>query len=256
MCLVLFAWQSHPRYALVLAANRDEFHERPAAPVAWWSDAPGVLAGRDLEAGGTWMGVNRGGRFAALTNYREPAAPGEFSPKSRGELVHQFLAEPGPPFEHANRVAQAGENYSGFNLLLGHRDEMAWVSNRGMQTSRVEPGIHGLSNHLLNTHWPKVSVGKEKLHAALASDEESEITESLFTLLTDRNAATGALPERVESGLTAEHLARHFFIVSPVYGTRCSSVILLGHDGTVFLEERRFDPHGKESGRGRFFFQS
>ncbi|MEJ2384415.1 MAG: NRDE family protein [Xanthomonadales bacterium] len=252
MCLILFAWRAHPRYELVLAANRDEFHERPAAAAGFWAEHDEILAGRDLEAGGTWLGVTRHGRFAALTNYRETPRSAHDARRSRGQLVTAWLTGADEPLEAAGGLAAAGTDYAGFNLLLGRPGELVYLSNRGVDPRPVTSGLHGLSNHLLDTDWPKVSAGRERLAALLA--DETVDPERLFDLLTDTHAVGGTLPDGVAARLAPENLARQLFIRSPVYGTRCSTVLLLGRDGEVFFEERRFDAAGRPAGAGRFRF--
>lgn len=252
MCLVLFAWNAHPVYELVLAANRDEFHARPSAPADFRDDAPSILAGRDLQAGGTWMGVSRSGRFAAITNYREPVSPQVPLAQSRGFLVRDFLLAENKPASAAGDLAASGDRYRGFNLLLGWPGELFYVSNREAGSSLVEAGVHGLSNHLLDTDWPKVHAGRERLHALLC--EERIEREALFALLTDREAIGGALPGEFGVRLTPENLARHLFIQSPVYGTRCASVLLITRGGRVVFEERRFDEAGVQTGVSMFEF--
>ena len=246
MCLILFAWQSHPRYELVLAANRDEFHDRPAAPASFWKDEPSILAGRDLQAGGTWMGVSRQGRFAAITNYRERAQPAPWGGLSRGFPVREYLGSDQSPERAAEHYSKAGCRYSGFNLLLGGPGSLWHVSNRGGEPAVVEPGIHGLSNHLMDTDWPKVESGRQQLQQALA--DETPDPDTLFSLMNDRSRIGGNLPEGVEPKLAPEELMRHYFILSPVYGTRCSTVILVGHGGQIRFEERSYTPDGRLSG--------
>lgn len=243
MCLILFSWQSHPRYSLVLAANRDEFHQRPSAAAQFWDDEPEILAGRDLLAGGTWLGVTRSGRFAAITNYREPSAPELPLERSRGHLVRDYLDSGTTPPDYAREVASAGESYRGFNLLLGTPKELSYASNRGAGPLAISAGSHGLSNHLLDTDWPKVHSGRERLEAIL-QDEQPE-TEAFFDLLTDKTLTPGTIPEDLATSLAPERLMKHYFIVSPVYGTRCSTVLLVGRDGSVHFHERQFDPTGQ-----------
>jgi uncharacterized protein with NRDE domain len=252
MCLILFAWQAHPRYELALAANRDEFHQRPAQAADFWDDPPELLAGRDVQAGGTWIGVERGGRFAAITNYREPDAGEIKGQLSRGSLVRDYLAGEEKPLNAAKVLAAGGERFSGFNLLLGRPGELAYTSNRGSGPVPVKPGVHGLSNHLLDTAWPKVREGRARLAEHL-QDERIDI-EAIFRLMTDRTAVGGELPRHVSPGLAPEDLVRHYFIVSPYYGTRCTTVLLLGRDGCVYFEERRFDSAGEADGVSKFEF--
>lgn len=245
MCLILFAWQSHPRYELVLAANRDEFHQRPAAAARFWEDHPDILAGRDLQAGGTWLGVTRSGRLAAVTNYREPVSPRPQPERSRGHLVRDYLEDVQGPLAWAQRLQPLAAAYSGFNLLAGATGELVYLSNRGGTPSPVRPGIHGLSNHLMDTDWPKVQAGRERL-AELLDRREPDPGE-LFGLLTDRALTPGDMPESLEEHLAPERVMKHYFIVSPVYGTRCSTVLLIGRDGAITFIERQFDPNGNET---------
>jgi uncharacterized protein with NRDE domain len=253
VCLILFAWDAHPAYELVLAANRDEFHDRAAAPAAFWPDRSGILAGRDLEAGGSWLGVTRGGRFAAVTNYREQDRAATPGARSRGLLVNAWLDGDGAPAQAARTVAATGAEYRGFNLLLGQPGELVYLSNRGSGPQAVTAGVHGLSNHLLDTDWPKVRTGRARLAALLR--EEALEAEALFTLLGDAEPVDGSLPVGMAARLAPENLARQLFIRSPVYGTRCSTVLLLGRDGRVLFEERRFDAAGEPAGTARFEFR-
>lgn len=246
MCLIALAWQAHPDYPFIVMANRDEFYRRPTEPARFWPEAPGVLAGRDLAAGGTWLGVTRSGRFAALTNYRDPAAAtGE---RSRGLLVSHFLQGSESPMSYAGAVAAEGQHYGGFNLLLGNRDELVVVSNRGTAPTRLPPGIHGLSNHLLDTPWPKVLRAKAGLQTQLATPE----SDALLGLLNNHEVAADAdLPE-TGVGLAMERLLSPLFIHSPQYGTRASTVLMLGRERVIFTEQT-FDQSGPVQ-RSRFAF--
>ena len=250
MCLILFAWRAHPRYPLVLAANRDEFHERPTAAANFWPQQPALLAGRDLQAGGTWLGVTRAGRFAAVTNYREPLEPEVPLERSRGELVTNFLAGEQAPLTHAQALLASAPAYRGFNLLLGDRDHLAYVSNRHEGTVEIEPGSHGLSNHLLDTDWPKVHSGRARLERLLEQDRID--AEDLLNLLTERSTLPGDMPSNAGDGAIRRHLMNHYFIVSPTYGTRSSTVLLVDRDGGIEFVERRFAPDGSASGTSRF----
>jgi uncharacterized protein with NRDE domain len=241
MCLILFAHQAHPRYRLVLAANRDEWFRRPAAPAGFWADRPDLLAGRDLEHGGTWLGVTRSGRFAALTNFRDPRDKREAAP-SRGALVTAFLSGGDGPANYVTRLMDGAARYNGFNLLAGHRDELWFAASRTGQPSRVEPGIHGLSNGLLDEPWPKVRRGRAGLNAILARPFD---TEDLFALLHDEDVAADA--ELPATGVAPEweRLLSAMHIRADGYGTRCATVLLIGEDGTVEFRERTFDPAGR-----------
>ena len=252
MCLILFAWQSHPRYSLVVAANRDEFHLRPSAAAQFWADEPEILAGRDLQAGGTWLGVTRSGRFAGITNYREPAAPELPLERSRGHLVRDFLAGENTPLDHARELVATGPAYRGYNLLLADSGSLVNVSNRYDEVIEIAPGVHGLSNHLLDTDWPKVRSGRERLQRLL--QHERMKTDDLFDLITDKTKIPGEIPDQMESGLVPEQLMKHYFIVSPAYGTRSSTVVLLGRDRSIQFQERQFDPQGQMTDQRSFEF--
>jgi uncharacterized protein with NRDE domain len=254
MCLLLIAWKAHPRYRLVLAGNRDEFHDRPSAPLAWWQDDPRILAGRDLKAGGTWLGVARSGRFGVVTNYRDLQAPIEGAP-SRGNLIPRFLTGATSPKEFLDDLRGAAPRYSGFNLLVGGTRALYYFSNRGPKAPTVlAPGIYGLSNHLLDTPWPKVTRSKARFQQILAQGDVTP--EALFAVLADREpAAEGELPN---TGLPAEweRTVSAPFIVNERYGTRCSNVLLVERNGRTVLHERRFDAAGVQTGTTRFEFKS
>ena len=254
MCLLVLSWKTHPRYRLVLAANRDEFHDRAAAPLGWWQDDPRILAGRDLKANGTWLGVARSGRFGILTNYRDLQAPIEGAP-TRGGLVTRFLTGATSPKEFLDDLRGAAPRYSGFNLLVGGPRALYYFSNRGPNAPRVlDPGIYGLSNHLIDTPWPKLKRTREKFTEILTQSEVRP--DDLFALLNDREQANeGDLPS---TGLPAdwERLVSAPFILNERYGTRCSSVLMVDRNGTTTLHERRFDSTGIQTGTTRFEFKS
>lgn len=235
MCLILFAWQARARYRLVLAANRDEFYARPAAPMDWWPERPTVLAGRDLEAGGTWFGVTRDGRFAAVTNHRDPRRNVDGRP-SRGALVADYLGGDAAPDDYLAALARRGEDYNGFNLLVGDRETLWYYGNRDGAPRPLAPGVYGLSNALLDTPWPKVRHGKHALATALAQPEVEP--GALFTLLAERREAPDAELPVTGVSLEWERRLSPLFIASESYGTRCSTVLLLGDDGCVQVHER------------------
>ncbi len=240
MCLILLAHGAHPDYPLVIAANRDEYYRRPTAKAAFWHDHPDILAGRDLECMGTWLGVTRAGRFAALTNFRDPRKRKTDAP-SRGTLVSEFLASEREPREYLEEVAARASDYKGFNLLAGDIDGVFYFSSRAGPVQEVSPGIHGLSNHLLDTPWPKVTRGKLRLQAALA---EEPGVEALLDLLHDREpAAESELPD-TGIGTPMERVLSPALIVSPQYGTRASTAVLFGGDGSVSFSERTILPGG------------
>lgn len=239
MCLLLIANDAHPRLRLVAAANRDEYYARPTAPLGWWEDHPQVLAGRDLEHGGTWIGVTRGGRFAALTNFREPGERIAGAP-SRGLLVGEFLTGSGGALGFAEDLARRADAYNGFNLVLGDSGELVWFSNRGEGPVVLEPGVHGLSNHLLGTPWPKLEGGLDGFRACLELDGD-ELIERVFALLADRSIPPDDQLPDTGFDLEWERILGASFIVSPDYGTRSSSVILLDCSGGGLFVEQTFD---------------
>jgi uncharacterized protein with NRDE domain len=241
MCLLVLAWRAHPDYPLILAGNRDERHARASAPATFWPDAPEILAGRDLEAGGTWLGVTTAGRYAAVTNYRDGLAPPK-APRSRGELTAGFLTGRMSASSYME-VASRAADYGAFGLLCGDQDSLWYFSNRGGAPAPVAPGVHGLSNHLLDTSWPKVTSAKARLHLLVESDAPT--SEALFRLLADRTPAPDdALPD-TGIGLELERRASSAFVVDPVYGTRCSTLLHLRRDGGIRFAERRFDAAGE-----------
>jgi uncharacterized protein with NRDE domain len=241
VCLILLAHCAHPRYRLIVAANRDEWFRRPSAPAAFWKDRPDLLAGRDLEQGGTWLGITRGGRFAALTNFRDPRSKRDDSP-SRGELVADFLSGRAPAVQHARALLAEAPRYNGFNLLASDGAELAYVCSRTAQSQIVAPGIHGLSNGVLDEPWPKVRRGCERLAAAIDRDFSAD---DLFALLRDDALAPEA--ELPSTGVSTEweRLLSAMHIVADGYGTRCATVVLVEQTGDVTFLERTFDPTGR-----------
>ncbi|MGL4317720.1 MAG: NRDE family protein [Pseudomonas sp.] len=242
MCLIVFAWRpGHPQ-PLVLAANRDEFYHRPSQPLAEWPDAPGLHAGRDLQAGGTWLGVNAAGRFAALTNIRDPRqAQG---PRSRGELPVEFLRGTLSPLDYLDQIGGKLDQYSGFNLLLGDRHELYFFNSDDGQPRRLEAGLYGLSNADLDTPWPKVL----RATAYLAEALDEARPHSLLELLRDRSQPPRVLLPDTGIGVDWELLLSSIFIVGPGYGTCASSALLLGADGRVELVERSYGHDGQTAG--------
>jgi len=244
MCLILLAYESHPAYRLVLAANRDEHRSRPTAAAAFWDDAPRLLAGRDLLQGGTWLGITRNGRFAALTNYREPATYLHGAP-SRGLLVSNFLRGEMTADEYLAFLRREGRNYNGFCLLFGTAERLRCHSNRTENPPRLEPGIHGLSNHHLDSPWPKVVRGKEALARLIAPEGELD-PEDLFSLLADRSPVPDHLLPDTGAGIERERALAPLFIDTPGYGTRSSTILLITRSNTVTFVERTFDGSGDD----------
>jgi len=248
MCLIACAWKAHPRYRLVVAANRDEHHSRPTAPAAFWEDAPQLFAGRDLKDRGTWMGVFAGGRagprFAALTNYRDPAEFKAGAP-TRGALVSNFLLENTRPMDYAESLGAIQYMYNGFNLLVGDADALWYVGNRAGAPREVPFGVHGLSNALLDTPWPK-AVGLEgALTTALESTPDATaLTDTLFAALAERTRAADAQLPDTGVGLARERELSPRMIVAPLYGTRSATVLLIDQAGNIEFAERSFAPDG------------
>lgn len=254
MCLAVVALDAHARYAVVLAANRDEFHARPALPAHWWSDdaATPILAGRDLAQNGTWLGISRAGRFAFVTNVREPS---RFDPRapSRGALVPALLRDPRPLAVALEATVAGARQHNGFNLVAGDTVSAAFGSNRGPHAQRLARGIHGISNAGLDTPWPKLLRAKAGVAAWLASGDPA--LDRLWAVLAD--AAPAADHELPDTGISRERerLLSSPFIVSEGYGTRCSTLLALGRDGEAHFVERSFDPTGAPTGEVRFDFR-
>ena len=254
MCLLVLAWQSHPRYRLIVAANRDEFHDRPSAPLGWWVDDPRILAGRDLRGAGTWMGAARSGRFGVVTNFRELERPAAGAP-SRGDLVTRFLAATASPQEYLDDLRPRASHYAGFSLLLGGPRSLHYYSNRnGLAAEPLGRGIYGLSNHWLDSPWPKLLRTRTRLAELIAADDVTPT--ALFTLLADRTPAD--LDETPDTGLPPEweRALSSPFVVHERYGTRCSTVLLVEADGRTTMCERRFDEAGRATGASRLEFAS
>jgi uncharacterized protein with NRDE domain len=245
MCLILIVWRKHPQYPCLIAANRDEFHSRAAEPAHWWHDRPQILAGRDLVAGGTWLGITRTGRFAALTNYRSPQHRRTDVP-SRGSLVTDALESQDSALDDLGGLQRVGPGYNGFNLIFSDGQRLA-VHESVPGVGRVlAPGIYGLSNHVLDTPWPKVERAKARLHALL--DQSIDPSSVLELLRDDCPARDEDLPGTGMS-LEWERLLSSAFIRGSDYGTRCSTVIRVDQGGEVYFDEWSWDASGSESGR-------
>jgi uncharacterized protein with NRDE domain len=243
MCLILFAHRAHPAYRLVVAANRDEWFRRPTAPAAFWDDAPGLFAGRDLEQRGTWLGVTTTGRFAAITNFRDPGGQRLQAP-SRGHLVSDFLRSDAAPVAYLERVRRDAAAYNGFSLLVGDAAALGCFSNREDEIRVLAPGIYGLSNGLLDAPWPKVRLGKARLARALDDGADAP---ALLALLDDRQPAPDAELPQTGVGLEWERRLSPLRVLADGYGTRSSTALLIGVDGEVAVAERSFDDAGRAS---------
>jgi len=242
MCLIVFAWRPGHALPLIVAANRDEFHARPTQALAAWEDAPGVYAGRDLEAGGTWLGVGPQGRFAALTNIRDPGQV--LGPRSRGELVAAYLRGELGVEAYLDQVADRRGQYSGFNLLVGDERQLGYLNARQATPRLLEAGVYGLSNAGLDTPWPKLVKARNGLEGML----ETADPQQLLALLADGEpAADGDLPD-TGVGLGTEKLLSSVFIASQNYGTRASTVLIVDDQSKRRLIERSFGPFGGHLG--------
>ncbi len=239
MCLILFAYNAHPHYQLILAANRDEFYARQTAPAEFWPDAPELCAGKDLASGGTWLGITKSGRFAAVTNYRDPNAPS--GTKSRGWLTRDFLIGEETPEYFLRKIERERSDYSGFNLLVGDfgedGNELFYFSNRGKTIEKLDSGIYGLSNALLDTKWYKVEQNKAKFLKVVENSDEI-IPEDLFGMLADRQPAPDEKLPETGVGIERERILSAAFIATNGYGTRSTTVLLINKTNqSTFIEK-------------------
>jgi len=237
MCLIVFAYKSHPKYKFIFAANRDEFYDRPTEQADYWKDNPELLAGKDLQAGGTWMGITKKGRFAAVTNYRDLKNIKEDAP-SRGMLTLDFVNDNISAEKYYENIKPSLQDYNGFNLILGSVDELFYFSTHINGIKKLEPGIYGLSNATLNTDWPKVKKSKDVLSVLLKNDEIHPW--ELLSILNDtRQAKEENLPD-TGVGMEWEKILSSIFIQSPKYGTRCSTALVVDIDNNFRLAEKTF----------------
>ena len=255
MCLITFAWKAHPDYALIVAANRDERHGRPAAPAAWWKDHPQILAGRDLQASGTWMGVTRSGRFAAVTNFRDPGEK-KSTARSRGELVTAFLLGDETPAGFLTATRNVADQYNGFNLIVGDVNSLAYFGSFDGAIKTLAPGVYALSNHTLNEPWPKVKQARSALGAALKPNMSVEARRMAIHafLSNDAVAPDDKLPN-TGVGIEWERVLSPALIVTEEYGTRASTILSVANDGMVFLEEHSRATDGTIHHIAKFVFQ-
>lgn len=252
MCLINLHFNNHPTYKLIIAANRDEFYKRPTASAHFWEDEPEILAGRDLVQMGTWLGISKQGRFAALTNFRDQKL-NDAAKISRGEIVRQYLASSTSTTDFLQTLKNNRDNYAGYNLIFGSADELYHYNNILDEDNIMETGTHALSNHTLNTPWPKVIKGKKMLHAYVIGNTEIEI-DMLFNIVSNAEiAADNELPQ-TGVGIELERMLSPLFIKTPEYGTRSSTILLVDHQNHVTFVERTY-VNGEYQTEETFTFQ-
>lgn len=252
MCLINFQFHEHPNYKLIVAANRDEFYGRPTAPARFWDDEPNILAGRDLVQQGTWLGITKQGRFAALTNYRDPEQP-VTGKHSRGDIVRSYLAEDATPQNFLESLKENKHKYAGFNIIIGDTEQILYYNNIQDKVTEINTGTHGLSNHYLNTPWPKVTKGKANLHKYTMSQEKVQ-TDKLFQIISDAEEAQDENLPETGVGLDLERKLSPLFIKTPEYGTRSSTVLLIDNNNEVTFVERTYDK-GEFAKENQYNFQ-
>lgn len=250
MCMILLAWRAHREFPCVLAANRDEFHDRPSAAADWWPGPAGILAGRDLREGGTWLGVTRGGSFAALTNFRDGRVPRKDAP-SRGRLVGEILESARSVPESLDRLKSAAANYNAFNVIFSDGQRLGVFESVRGEGRELGPGVYGLSNDVLDTPWPKVRNAKSRLISALTDPRDES---AILQLLRDERPAPDADLPRTGVRLEWERLLSSAFVRAPDYGTRCSTVFRVDHAGHACFDEWTWDRAGAEVARNRYRF--
>ncbi|MDN5205277.1 NRDE family protein [Fulvivirgaceae bacterium BMA10] len=239
MCLILFAYKAHPKYKLIVAANRDEFYDRPTETAHWWNDEETILGGKDLKENGSWFAINKLGRFAALTNYRDPFNIKENVP-SRGALVTGFLKNNNNDLSFSDYLVENGKQFNGFNIIYGDPDELCYYSNYQGKPTTLKPGIYGLSNALLDAPWPKVAQGKKDLVNLIAGKDFS--IEASFDFLNNSEIAPDEKLPDTGVGMEKERMLSPLFIKNTNYGTRCSTILLVDNDDEVTFVERSYVP--------------
>lgn len=244
MCLILFSYNYHPEYRLILASNRDEFYNRPTRQLSLW-DTPGkILAGQDEKDHGTWLGVTPCGKIAGITNFRSPKAFKD-NPPSRGLLVSDYLSGDDLPLEYMNKIMAVGNSYNGFNLLAGDLNSMFYYSNMGHGVKKLKSGIYGLSNSFLDTPWPKVQKGKTEFEKIIAGGQDISI-EDIFLLLADKTCPSDEQLPETGMGLEWERILGPLFIQSEIYGTRTSTIITIDNNCTIKVVEKTFIKKGMD----------
>lgn len=251
MCLILFSYDNHPRYRLVLIANRDEFYDRPTAAANFWEDDNGILAGIDLKEGGTWLGLTRWGRFAAITNYRDPSTRKEQA-ISRGLLVSEYLRTDVEAEKYIEKIKTDIDHYNDFNLLIGDTQNLYYLSSKPTSSLVLQPGTYGLSNHLLDTPWPKIKSGKNALNDKLSGKTDFSI-EQLFEILKDETQPEDENLPETGVGLEWERMLAPIFIKSQTYGTRSSTILLIDQSNNVTFVERTYNQSDQSLTEDRIF---
>lgn len=239
MCLLTIAYNKHPKYPLIIISNRDEFYDREAAPAHYWEDEPSIYAGRDLLGGGTWIGVSKSGRLAAITNYRDPSLL-EIGQRSRGEIVRNFLIEKGSSTIFFEELKKTKNLYGGYNFIGYDGERLLHYNNILDEGGPVLPGIHSVSNASLNTPWPKVTLASEKLEKVLLLSSEEQLI-AFKTLLEDRTIAPDEALPNTGVGIHLERILSAQFVKMNGYGTRSSATILFDYDGIIHFSERIYE---------------
>jgi uncharacterized protein with NRDE domain len=251
MCLLLLSYRTHPNYKMIIAANRDEFYDRPTAPASFWKEHPYLLAGKDLKNGGTWLGMTKRGKFAAITNYRNPGNFMKEAP-SRGKLVLDFLTGIDSPKNYADALLKKSHLYNGFNLLIADQSELYYFSNQTQKSTPLSPGIYGLSNHFLDTPWPKVEKSKASFIKVL--NNENIAVSNLFDILSDTSKSPDELLPDTGVGLEIERALSPVLIATASYGTRSSTVIFIKYTDEIRFIEKSLNTSSKEWTTSEFNF--
>ena len=254
MCILFFAIKQHPQYPVIICANRDEFHQRPTQPMHWWSKndllAGDVLAGKDLQAGGTWLGLNKQGRFSALTNFRQPDLIDK-NKQSRGELVLQALAQQDDTM--TKKLVESSGDYNGFNLVFGQLDNLMCFDSVSQKQQELASGFHSLCNGALDDIWPKMALGQANLADAI-KDHSLDI-EQLFTLMKSVQQAKIEHLPKTGVPLNWEQLLSSIFIISPEYGTRTTNIITLDNDNNIAIYDQSYNEKGECVNKQNFFIK-
>lgn len=239
MCLILIAYQTHPKYKAIIAFNRDELHKRPTLPLNFWDETSSILGGRDLLGKGSWFAISSNGRIGFITNYRDLNIPQKTDAPSRGLLVSNFLNTQNNPQDYLEEIKQKAADYNGFNLVVGDLNQISYYSNIENEVKKIPAGIHGICNHLLNTPWPKVVDSKKMLKEVISND--SFKVEDIFSILVDQSIKPDNLLPQTGLTLELERKNSSIFILDETYGTRSSSVVLIDYNNKVDFYERTFN---------------